>query len=125
MLKKELAGRTLPKETLENEIDRLLRDGITADEVELAKSGIVDGLIFARDNVMGLARRVGNGLSIGMTVEEVTSLSDRMKAVTVERVNEAARRVFDKRRSVTGMLLPSPVAPTPPATVTPATAVAR
>ncbi len=110
---------------LDAEIERLLRDGITAEEVELAKSGIVDGLIFARDNVMGLARRVGNGLSIGMTVEEVTSLSDRMKAVTVERVNEAARRVFDKRRSVTGMLLPSPVTPTPPATVTPATAVTR
>jgi zinc protease len=105
---------------LDAEIERLLRDGITAEEVELAKSGIIDGLIFARDNVMGLARRVGNGLSIGMTVEEVTALSDRIKSVTVARVNEAAKRVLDKRRSVTGMLLP----PATPAPAAPAGALA-
>jgi zinc protease len=111
------------EKALDAEIERLLRDGITADEVQLAKAGAIDSLIFARDNVQGLARRVGNGLSIGMTVEEVTSLSDRIRSVTVERVNEAARRVFDKRRSVTGMLLPPAVAAAAPAAPPAAAAV--
>jgi zinc protease len=111
------------EKALDAEIERLLRDGITADEVQLAKAGAIDSLIFARDNVQGLARRVGNGLSIGMTVEEVTSLSDRIGSVTVERVNEAARRVFDKRRSVTGMLLPPAVAAAAPAAPPAAAAV--
>ncbi len=103
------------EKALDAEIDKLLRDGVTADEVELAKSGILDGLIFARDNVMGLARRVGNGLSIGLTVDEVTHLSDIYKSVTVAQVNAAARLVFDKRRSVTGFMLPAPAAPAAPA----------
>ena len=94
------------EKALDAEIEKLLRDGVTEQEVALSKAGILDGLIFARDNVMGLARRVGNGLSIGLTVDEVTHLSDIYKSVTVANVNAAAKLVFDRRRSATGLMLP-------------------
>ena len=93
---------------IDAELERLLRDGVTEYEVELAKNGILDGLIFARDNVQSLARWVGNGLSIGLTVDEVTDWSSTIKGVTVAQVNSAARRVLDKRRSVSGVLMPQP-----------------
>jgi len=108
---------------LDAEIDRLLLEGVTEAEVELARQGVLTGLIFARDNVMGLARRVGNGLSIGLTVDEVTNLSDKYRGITVAQVNAAAKRVFDKRRSVTGMLLPPAATGAPAAAPAPAAAI--
>ena len=45
-------------------------------------------------------------LSLGLTVEDVQSYPERLDAVTVESVNEAARRIFKPERSVTGLLLP-------------------
>jgi zinc protease len=46
----------------------------------------------------------GEALTNGRTIEDVESWPDRMKAVTLDEVNAAARYVFDKSRSVTGIL---------------------
>ena len=96
------------------ELDKLLRDGVTEEEVTRAKVNITSGLVFARDNVMGLARRVGNGLSIGQTIEEITNWSQVIEGVTVAQVNAAAKQVLDRRRSVTGIMQPPQVAPAAP-----------
>ena len=52
----------------------------------------------------------GAALSIGLTVDQVRTWPDRMRAVTVEAVSAAAKKWFDKRQSVTGYLLPAPAA---------------
>jgi len=98
---------------LEPEIDAVIADllaqGVTVEEVERAKFGISSGAIYARDDMFSGARIFGRALSTGLTVEEVESWQDRVAEITVEQVNEAARFIFDERKSVTGFLLPKTV----------------
>lgn len=92
---------------LDEQIAVLLEDGVTAEELARAKQRMIDTAIFARDSVGGPARVLGAALSTGQTVADVESWPDRVRAVTREQVNAAARAVFDEGRSTTGILLPA------------------
>jgi zinc protease len=100
------ADITLPE--LEAEIDaaiaRFLTDGINPDQFERVKTRIKAAEIYARDNVDGLARRYGEALAVGLSVEDVNSWPDALMAVTEADVIAAAKDLFDRRRAVTGYL---------------------
>jgi len=100
-------GVTLPQ--LEEAIDvilaQVIEKGIGAEEIERAKGRMVAAFIYGQDNQSSLARLYGSALTTGSTVEEVRTRPDRIRAVTVEAVHEAARHWLDKRRSVTGYLV--------------------
>ncbi len=90
------------------EIARLLRDGVTAEELDSARRRLVIEATYARDSVSGPARVLGAALAVGHTVEQVEAWPDRINAVTAEDVLAAARHVLAPERSVTGVLLPDP-----------------
>ncbi|WP_119679153.1 M16 family metallopeptidase [Indioceanicola profundi] len=94
------------EKAVEAELAELLRDGVTAEEVETAKKRMVREAIFARDSLQGPAYIFGLGLTTGQTVEDVEAWPDRIAAVTVEQVNAAARAVLSQNGHVTGVLLP-------------------
>ena len=95
------------RDALDAQIANLIKDGITADELERAKLRLIDSAIFARDSVSGPARVLGAALSSGQTVADVEAWPDRIRAVTVEQVDAAAREGFNVNRSTTGVLLPA------------------
>ncbi|MEZ5923993.1 MAG: pitrilysin family protein [Hyphomicrobiaceae bacterium] len=88
------------------EIAGLLRDGVTADEVDRAKKALIAEYVYEADGQSSLARRYGWALATGATIKEVEDWPEAMRKVTVEAVNAAARAYLDKRRSVTGWLVP-------------------
>jgi zinc protease len=90
---------------LDGEIAKTLKDGITQKELDEARQRLLDSAVFARDSLSAGARTLGEALAVGLTVDQVESWPDRIKAVTVEQVNDAARAVLDDKRSVTGWLL--------------------
>ncbi|MEE8505026.1 MAG: pitrilysin family protein [Kiloniellales bacterium] len=93
---------------LRAEIARLLKDGVSEDEVAGAKRRLRAGAIFARDSLGTAPNIFGRALTTGRSVEDVESWPDRIGAVTVEAVNAAARAVLRENSSVTGVLLPEP-----------------
>ncbi len=97
---------------LETAIDKVLADllekGVSAEEVDLAKRGLVATAVFARDSVGAPARIFGEALTTGSTVEAVETWPDRIATIEPADVLAAARKVLDLRRSVTGSLLPKP-----------------
>lgn len=93
---------------VDQELDRLLADGVTAAELERTKRRMVAEAIYARDSLQGAARVFGSALTVGMAVEEVESWPERIAAVTAEEVAMAAKAVLRLERSVTGVLLPAP-----------------
>lgn len=101
------------EKAMEEEIAKLLKDGVTADEVETAKKKLRRDAVFARDSLQGPAYAFGAALTTGGTVERVENWPNRIGAVTVEQVNEAARAVLGQTIHVTGLLLPDPNAPKP------------
>jgi zinc protease len=55
-----------------------------------------------------MARWYGMALTTGSTVEKVLSWPDRIRAVTTDAVNAAAKTWLGKQRSVTGYLVAAP-----------------
>ncbi len=102
-------GKTL--HDVEAAIDSVLTDisenGITADELELAKNRLIADAVYAQDNQATLARWYGAALATGETVEMVRNWPDEIRAVTAGTVREAARTWLNQRASVTGYLVNS------------------
>ena len=96
------------EQAMDAAIAEILRDGITEEELERAKTGLVASAIYARDNVSGMARIYGTALVTGLTVDDVVEWPKKIEAVTREEVLAAARHVFRLESSVTSMLLPKP-----------------
>ena len=96
---------------LENGIDAVLTDivdhGVTADELDRAKTRLIADAVYAEDSQATLARWYGAALATGQTVEAVRTWPDRIRAVTADAVQQAARSYLDRRRSVTGYLVQS------------------
>jgi zinc protease len=86
-------------------LDGVIQRGITADELARAKTGLIADAVYAQDNQATLARWYGAGLATGETVEQVSTWPDRVRAVTADQVQQAARHWLDIRRSVTGYLV--------------------
>ena len=95
--------------TIEAAIDTVIakvaEDGITPAEFERAKTRLIADAVYAEDNQATMARWYGAALTSGGSVEKVTSWPARVRAVTPEAVQNAARTWLDKRRSVTGYLV--------------------
>jgi len=85
-------------------------NGVTAEELERAKTRLVADAIYAADSQASLARWYGTALMTGASVDDVKSWPSRIKAVTAEAVQQAARDWLDKRRSVTGYLVKDTIA---------------
>jgi zinc protease len=83
----------------------LVEKGVTQDELDRSRSRLIADAVYAQDSQSSLARWYGASLATGLTVEQIRTWPDRLRAVTVDDVKNAAREVLDKRRSVTGYLV--------------------
>ena len=79
---------------IEEEVARLVAGGVTETEVARAKQRMRASAIYARDSLGGGARVLGAALASGGDIAGVEEWPDRIAAVTVDRVNAAARAVF-------------------------------
>ncbi len=92
----------------DTEIKKVLKDGVTPDEVDRAKKHMQAQAIFARDSLDGPARIIGAALATGRSLDDVETWPQHIGAVTVDEVNAAARLVIHENIAVTGVLLPEP-----------------
>ena len=65
-------------------LDDVIQHGITADELDRAKTGLIADAVYAQDNQATLARWYGAGLATGETVAQVSAWPDRVRAVTAD-----------------------------------------
>jgi zinc protease len=92
----------------EAEMDRVIADflktGPDPAALERIRTQVRAGDIYARDDVNTLARRYGEGLSIGLTLDDIDGWDEALSAVTESDIMAAAENVFDRRNAVTGWL---------------------
>jgi zinc protease len=97
-------------EVIEQAIDAVLKDCATTvakpADVERAKTQLVAGAVYQRDNQLDLASAYGQALAIGLTVDDVREWPSRIRAVTGDQIRDAAARDVIKREAVTGFLVP-------------------
>jgi zinc protease len=95
-------------ETIEADMDKVIADflqnGPDPAALERIRTQVRAADIYARDDVNALARRYGEGLSIGLTIADIEGWDDALAAVTEADIMAAATKVFDRRNAVTGWL---------------------
>ncbi|MRG56242.1 insulinase family protein [Phyllobacterium sp. SYP-B3895] len=100
---------------IDAQIARIIKDGVTEDEVEKARNRFLKSMIFARDSQAGMARIYGSTLSTGQTIKDIQEWPDRIKAVKVADIQAVAKRYLVDGRSVTSYLMPEDGKPDVPA----------
>lgn len=104
----------MDRATAEAELDRVLqkflKDGPNAADLERVKTSIRAAKIYARDSAHGRAYDYGQGLATGLTIEDVNDWPDILSAVTAEDVSKAAEALLSSKATVTSWLLPAPPA---------------
>ena len=84
---------------------KLVEKGVPQEELDRARNRVIADFVYAQDSQSSLARWYGASLATGLTIEQIRTWPDRLRAVTVDDVRNAARQWLDKRRSVTGYLI--------------------
>ncbi len=93
---------------LRAEIDKLLTDGVSKDEVQEAKDRLRAQVAYARDDMTTAPRVLGRALVTGQTISDVESWPSRIAGVTVDDVEAAAERILADDSSVTSVLKAKP-----------------
>ena len=79
-----------------------------AEDLERVKTQLIAEAVYAQDNQATMARWYGGALTSGLSIEDIRSWPQRIRAVTGDQVRDAARKWLDKKRSVTGYLVKDP-----------------
>jgi zinc protease len=93
------------EQVVDGVIADILQNPIRAEDLERVKTQLIAEAIYAQDNQATMARWYGGALTTGLSIEDIRSWPDRIRAVTAEQVRAAARKWLDKKHSVTGYLI--------------------
>ncbi len=95
---------------IEKRVDAVLQDiidkGVTPAELQDAKNTAEAASIYARDNPVGFGIAVASVLAAGFKVERIDQADAALAELTVQDIQDAARRVLDMKQSVTMILRP-------------------
>jgi zinc protease len=98
----------VPLKTIEAALDATITDvrekGVTQEELERANAALEARRVFESDDQMALARRYGEGLATGRSIEDIDALPGRIRSRSPEDLRQAAARFLSPVRSVTGTL---------------------
>jgi zinc protease len=81
-------------------VARLLKDGVTAEELAASKKGYAEERKVARSNDHSLVSMLVNGLYLGRTFGFAAAQDARVAGTTIDEVNQALRRYLDPKRFV-------------------------
>ncbi|THD73998.1 insulinase family protein [Thalassobius vesicularis] len=93
------------EDAMDDVLSGLLENGIDEERLARVKMQVRASEIYALDDTEGLANRYGRALTQGLTIQDVQEWPNVLQAVSVADVLDVARRVLDRRQSVTGWLM--------------------
>lgn len=98
------------EKAIEKEFRDLIAHGVSAVEIDKAKTRLVNSALYARDSVVGPAMTIGQTLAMGGTLEDAEYWPQRIKAIEKSDVDKVLKTYLDPdhplHAPVTGYLLP-------------------
>jgi zinc protease len=92
----------------DREIKRLQDEPVGDRELQKVKNSVTAGYIFGQDSNFFRAMQVGRTVNVGAGADYVDAYVQRIRAVTKESVQQAARRYLIADQRTVGYLLPLP-----------------
>jgi zinc protease len=96
------------EQAVDGVIADIAQNPVRAEDLERVKTQLIAEAIYAQDSQATLARWYGGALATGLSLEDIRSWPERIRAVTADEVRAAAQKWLDKKRSVTGYLIKDP-----------------
>jgi zinc protease len=94
---------------LRAELARLVRDGVTEDELARVKAQVVAGQVFKRDSIFGQAMEIGQFETGGLSHKDLDRVLVGIKSVTAEQVRAVAKEYFVDDGLTAAVLEPQPL----------------
>src|SRR5205807_4016818 len=93
------------EQAIDSVISEVGQNPVRSEDLERVKTQLIAEAIYAQDNQATLARWYGGALTTGLSIADIRSWPDRIRAVTADQIRDAAQKWLDKKRSVTGYLI--------------------
>ena len=87
---------------------KFLKTGVDQASLDRSRNELVASSVYAMDSQFRLSYIYGSAYAIGRSVKETRDWTDRLKQVSAEQVDLAARTYLKIERSATGVLVPGP-----------------
>lgn len=102
---------------LRTEIEKLVRDGVTEEELARVKAQVVAGHVFQLDSMFFQAMQIGQLESIGLSYRDIDTILRKLQAVTAEQVRDVAKKYLKDDNLTIAVLDPQPLEQKAPAAV--------
>lgn len=96
------------EELLDNAVAEFMQEGVDSEQLDRIRLQLKASLIYGEDDVGGLARRYGQALTTGLTIQDVQDWPEVLLSVTEQDILDAAAKVLDRSNAVTGFLRNAP-----------------
>jgi zinc protease len=94
---------------LRAEVKRIADEGVAPEELERIKTQIIAGQVYKRDSMMAQAMEIGQFEAAGFDWRDHDKLLDKLRSVTAEEVQAAAKKYFGDDTLTVAELSPLPL----------------
>ncbi len=113
------------QDTIFNEIEKIQKNGVTDDQLKLAKNIIERSTYYSRESITNIATEIGYTMALTNDIKFYDTYLDNIKNVSKEDVKKVAEKYLGINRSAVSIVLPKSAKDVPVASLTqqaPATA---
>ena len=97
------------EQALRAEVERIAKEGVSADELKRVKAQLIASQIYKRDSVFGQAMEIGVMEMSGISFRQMDRIIEKLAAVTPAQVQAVAQKYFSDDRLTVATLEPLPV----------------
>jgi zinc protease len=94
---------------LRSEVQKLIRDGVTEEELARVKAQVVSGHVFQLDSMFYQAMQIGQLESVGLSYRDLDTIIKKLQAVTAEQVRDVAIKYLIEDSLTVAVLDPQPL----------------
>lgn len=98
---------------LRAQISLLVRDGVSAEELQRVKAQVTAAEIYKRDSVFYQAMQIGQMESDGFSYKDIPVMLQKLQSVTAQQVQDVAREIFNDDQLTVATLDPQPLSGKP------------
>jgi zinc protease len=105
------AGKTVAdlEQALRKEIEKIVKDGVTEEELARVKAQVVAGHVYQRDSIFSQAMQLGRLESTGLSYRDIDVILEKLKAVTAAQIRDVAKKYFNDDSLTVAVLDPQPL----------------
>jgi len=98
---------------IREQVAKLVRDGISADELRRVKAQVTADEVYKRDSVFYQAMQIGQLESVGLGYQAIPVMLKKIQEVTAQQVQDAARNILKDDELTVAVLDPQPLSDKP------------